>query len=108
MRSVELPRRDKDLVELAGFARYGALFPTGPQVRLGPVHMLRLASLEYWNGKSHLDFDTGRVFTQCEGMKAADWGAPDEFGSGMRAWYRRNGIDLHCAGVSRASICKSG
>jgi RNA polymerase sigma factor (sigma-70 family) len=98
LQSVELPRRDEDLVEMAGVARYGVLFPTGPQVRLGPVRMLRLTLAQYGNGRSHLDFDTGRVFGQYEGMKSADWGQPEQFGSPMTAWYRRNGIDVRCLG----------
>ncbi len=67
LQSVELPKRDQDLVELAGVARYGVRFPTGAQVRLGPVRMLRLTSSVYGNGKSHLDFDTGRVFRAVRG-----------------------------------------
>ena len=67
LQSVELPKRDKDLVEMAGVARYGVLFPTGPQVRLGPVRMLRLTHSVYWNGRSHLDLDTGRVFSTVRG-----------------------------------------
>jgi hypothetical protein len=98
LRSVELPKRDEDLVEMAGVARYGIMFPTGPQVRLGPVHMLRLTSSAYWDGKSFLDFDTGRVFSQYEGMKTADWGQPNDFGSRLTTWYRRNGIDVLCQG----------
>ena len=51
LRSVELPKRDEDLVEMAGVARYGVLFPTGRTVRLGPVRMLRLTQSVYWNGE---------------------------------------------------------
>ena len=48
LRSVELPRRDEDLVEMAGVARYGVLFPTGangaarsgPNVAAHPVGLL--------------------------------------------------------------------
>jgi hypothetical protein len=96
LQSVELPRRDKDLVEIAGIARFGALFPTGAEVRLGPVRMLRLTTAAYRNGKSHLDLDTGRVFQEYEGMKAADWGEPTELGARISTWYRRNGIDVRC------------
>jgi RNA polymerase sigma factor (sigma-70 family) len=98
LRSVELPRRDQDLVAMAGLARYGPLFPTGPGVRLGPVRMLRLTQTAYANGRSHLDFDTGKVFSQYEGMKASDWGRPDEFGPRINAWFRRSGIDAYCQG----------
>jgi hypothetical protein len=98
LRSVELPRRDQDLVAMAGLARYGPLFPTGPGMRLGPVRMLRLTQAGYANGRSHLDFDTGRVFSQYEGMKAADWDQRDDFGSRITTWYRRSGIDVCCQG----------
>ena len=98
LHSVELPKRREDLVEMAGVARYGVLFPTGSQVRLGPVRMLRLTQSVYRNGKSHLDFDTGRIFTQYEGIKSTDWGEPAELGSRIDTWYRRNGIDVRCQG----------
>ena len=98
LQSVELPKRDQDLVEMAGLARYGVLFPTGAQVRLGPVRMLRLTHAIYWNGKSHLDFDTGRIFEQYEGMNAADWGQPAEFSSRISGWHQHNGIDIRCQG----------
>jgi hypothetical protein len=98
LQSVELPKRDEDLVEMAGVARYGVLFPTGAHVRLGPVRMLRLTRSVYWNGKSHLDFDTGRILSKYEGIKTADWGQPAEFGSRISTWYRQNGIDVRCQG----------
>ncbi len=98
LQSVELPKRDQDLVGMAGIARYGALFPTGAQVRLGPVRMLRLTQSVYWNGKAHLDLDTGRVFRQYEGMKTTDWGPPAEFGTRSSTWNRHNGIDIRCQG----------
>jgi hypothetical protein len=99
LRSVEMPKRDKDLVELAGLARNGPQFPTGPNVRLGPVRMLRLTTSLYWNGKSHLDLDTGRVFAHLEGTKEADQGHPADFGSRISSWYRQNGIDVRCQGL---------
>jgi hypothetical protein len=99
LQSVELPTHVADLVEMAGVARYGVLFPTGPQVRLSPVRMLRLNSSVYRNGWSHLDFDTGRIFTQDEGIKTADWPQPVDFGSRFISWYRRNGIDVCCRGL---------
>jgi hypothetical protein len=98
LQSVELPKRDQDLVEMAGIARFGVPFPTGAQVRLGPVRMLRLTQSVYWNGKSHLDLDTGRVFGQYEGMQKTDWGPPAEFGSRSNTWYRQNSIDIRCQG----------
>jgi hypothetical protein len=98
LHSVELAKRHEDLVEMAGVARSGALFPTGASVRLGPIRMLRLTQSAYWNGKSHLDFDTGRIFTLYEGINSTDWGERSEFGSRVSTWYRRNGIDVHCQG----------
>jgi hypothetical protein len=98
LRSVELPRREEDVVEIAGVARYGPLFPTGPKARLGPVRMLRLTRSIYANGKSHLDFDTGRVLELYEGLGAGDWAAPGDFGSRISTWYRRNGIDVRSQG----------
>jgi hypothetical protein len=98
MQSVDLPKRVEDVVEKAGLARYGPLFPTGAQVRLGLVKMLRLTQAVYWNGKSHLDFDTGRFFEQYEGIQAKDWGPRPEFGARLSNWYRRNGIDVRYQG----------
>jgi RNA polymerase sigma factor (sigma-70 family) len=99
LRSVERPERDEDLVEMAGVARYGVRFPTGPEVRLGPVRMLRLTSCAYRDGKSYLDFDTGRGFSEYEGMKTADWGQGDgDFGSALSRWQRQTGIDVRCQG----------
>jgi RNA polymerase sigma factor (sigma-70 family) len=97
LKSVELPKRDDDLVEKDGAARYGVLFPTGPAIRLGPVRMLRLVNSVYMNGRSHLDFDTGTVFSQFE--KPAEVRDPAEFGSLITSWYRRNGIDIRCQGT---------
>jgi RNA polymerase sigma factor (sigma-70 family) len=96
LKSVELPNRGEDLVEKAGVARYGVLFPTGAAVRLGPVRMLRLVDSVYSNGKSHLDFDTGRVISQFEGVKAAESGKVADFGLRLYSWYRKNGIDVRC------------
>ncbi len=98
LQSVDLPKRDGDLIERAGLARYGAIFPTGPAVRLGPVRRLRLTESVYWNGKSYLDFDTGRVFSQYEGARIADWGPPTGWGPRITAWYLQSGIDIHCQG----------
>jgi RNA polymerase sigma factor (sigma-70 family) len=98
LQSVELPKREHDVIEMAGLARYGPLFPTGPHIRLGPVRLLRLTQSAYWNGRSHLDFDTGRVFTQYEGARIADWGPPTGWGPRVGAWYMQNGIDVRCQG----------
>ena len=60
--------------------------------------MLRLTRSDYWNGKSHLDFDTGRVFEYLEGTKTPDSEQPDGFGPRVHKWYHRNGIDVRCQG----------
>src|SRR4029077_3495163 len=91
-------KSDVDVIADAGLARFVPLFPTGAGVRLGPVRMLRLDSSMYANGKSHLDFDTGRVFEQYEGVKTAEWGSPPDFGARITSWYRQNGIDARCQG----------
>ncbi len=98
LQSVELPAREHDVIEMAGLARYGPPFPTGPHVRLGPARLLRLAESVYWNGRSHLDFDTGRVFTQYEGARVADWGPPTGWGPRVSVWYLQSGIDVRCQG----------
>ncbi len=55
-------------------------------------------------GNRYLDFDTGRTFQPVRGNEdAADWGEPDDFGSRITAWYRRNGIDVHQPGSPRRS-----
>jgi hypothetical protein len=98
LQTVELPKRSEDLVEMAGVARDGPLFPTGASVRLGPIRMLRLTELGYWNGKSHLDFDTGRVFTLYQGIKTADWGPSAKRSLVLSTWYQQHGIDIRCQG----------
>jgi hypothetical protein len=60
--------------------------------------MLRLTQSVYWNGKSHLDFDTGRVFSRYEGLKTADRSPPAEFGTRVSGWQQHNGIDIECQG----------
>ncbi len=84
--SVETAKRDKDLVHEAGMARFGPLFPIGAEVRLGPIREVQLEPSIYWNAKSHIDFDSGRVFEQFEGFQ----GSASE---GFARWYVQNGID---------------
>ncbi len=108
LRSVELPKRDQDLVELAGAARYGVLFPTGPQVRLGPVRMLRLTTSEYANGISHLDLDTGRVFRRYEVIKPADPGEPRSWDCVSPPGTGTTGSTYVNKARSGASTCNSG
>ncbi|WP_422931823.1 sigma-70 family RNA polymerase sigma factor [Singulisphaera sp. PoT] len=92
LQAVEPPKREEDLVEKAGIARYGPLFPTGPGVRLGPVRTLRLSPMPYANRDSSVDFDAGRAFSLFEGMKASEHAPNDE--RPYAEWTRRNGIDL--------------
>ncbi len=99
LQSAELPKRSVDLVARDGLARIGPLFPTGANVRLGPVRMVRLTRSDYRNGKSHLDFDTGRIFEDLEGINTPDSERPDGFGQRVHRWYHRNGIDVHCEGL---------
>jgi hypothetical protein len=98
LQSAELPKRDVDLVARDGLARDGPPFPTGANVRLGPVRMLRLTRSSYWNGKSHLDFDSGRVFEYLEGEKTADSKWANSSGGVVNKWYHQNGIDVRCQG----------
>jgi RNA polymerase sigma factor (sigma-70 family) len=108
LQSVELPVRQHDVIEMAGLARYGPLFPTGPHVRLGPVRLLRLTESAYFNGRSHLDFDTGRVFTHYEGVKVADWGPPTGWDRESRRGACKTVSIFDARVISRASTCGSG
>ena len=95
LQSVESSQRDVDVVEAAAVAKYGPLFPTGSQIQLGPVHMLRLDSSAYWNGKSYIDFDTGRLYENLQDVRvrAEDWHNFDNRGPAIKSWYRQKGID---------------
>jgi len=84
--SIETAKRDRDFVEEAGLARFGPLFPTGDTVRLGPIREVQLEPSIYWNAKSYIDFDSGRVFGKCEGIQKTA-------AKGFAHWYVENGID---------------
>ena len=83
---VQTARPEGDLVQEAGLARFGPLFPTGDTVRLGAVREVRLEPTAFWNAKSYIDFDTGRVFEQYEGNSEAA-------AKGFAHWVVQNGID---------------
>ena len=81
----------------------GCRFPTGAR-RCGSARSACCGSprAAYWDGKSHLDFDTGRGFSEYEGMKTADWGQGDgEFGSAITRWHRQNRDRRPLPGPSR-------
>lgn len=84
---VETAKPDRDLVHEAGVARFGPLFPTGADERLGPIREVQLEPSNYWDAKSHIDFDTGRVFEQFEGSQ-------ESASDGFARWYLRTGIDM--------------
>ena len=100
LRSVELPKRDEDLVEMAGVARYGVSC-SPPARRCGSARSACCGSTSsaYRDGKSYLDFDTGRVFSAVRGNKDGGLGPADgDFGSRITRWHRQNGIDVRCQG----------
>lgn len=91
--TVAIVPRDEDLVARDGLAKFGLLFPTGPGVRLGPVHDIVLESANYWDGKSHIDFDTGRLYEYLEQFEGRDKLKESAFGVQINAWYQQHGID---------------
>jgi RNA polymerase sigma-70 factor (ECF subfamily) len=50
-----------DPVAAAGVARFGPLFPTGPRIRVGPIHEVALAAWGGADSKTTIDFDTDTV-----------------------------------------------
>lgn len=98
LETVVITPRDDDLVTRDGLARFGPLFPTGPGVRLGPVHEVVLESGRFWDGKSHIDFDTGRVYEYLSQLDLPDSLQNSEFGVQVQSWYRQHGIDARSFG----------
>jgi hypothetical protein len=97
----------RDLVEEAGIARFGPLFPTGKSVELGPVHEVELQFDGYVNSRSYIDFDTGRLYQHYEGISADEAKSTDFAGVNAR-WLRRTGVDAHCNASVTGTICNSG
>ncbi|MBX3439136.1 MAG: hypothetical protein KF861_16725 [Planctomycetaceae bacterium] len=93
--SVAVPVRDVDLVEAAGVARFGPLFPTGADVRLGPVIDVDLPSGDCWDAKSNMDLDTGFLYECLEGIEREN----DPQATGRFNWYRTRGVDVHYQGL---------
>jgi hypothetical protein len=88
-------RHGRDAVEEAGIARFGPLFPTGKRNHLGPVHEVNLEFAGYLDARSHIDFDTGRVYQCAEGVTGAQARSAD-FATVIRRWERDKGVDACC------------
>ncbi len=56
----------RDDIERAGIARFGELFPTGPDVRLGPVRELELSWPGFADAVCAIDFDEHRGIRRFE------------------------------------------
>lgn len=100
LREVAQRRPDDDPVDQAGVAKFGPLFPTGPDWRLGPVCEVTLDIRQYANGKAFLDFDSDRVFETLEARKPSD--NPlirSEYGVIFQRWEIDQGIDLRNDGM---------
>ena len=59
-----------DKIDRAGVARLGAVFPSGPDARLGPVRELKMSAGFY--GKCAMDIDRERTFLRHEGRKRGE------------------------------------
>ncbi len=95
LQSVQVTGRDRDLVEEAGLARFGPLFPTGKTVELGPVHEVELQFDSYLNANSYIDFDTGRLYQSRQGISGAK-AKSNDFARVLNRWLRDTGVDAHC------------
>lgn len=80
------PQPLPDRVEQAGEARFGPIFPTGPDARLSPVRAVALFDTIYADVPSAIDLDTGRASRLLEGSPPT--------AEGYRTWTHRRGIDL--------------
>ncbi len=58
--------REPDPIDRAGIERFGILFPTGPDVVLGPVREVELFSEDLADTPSTIDFDEHRVLRDFE------------------------------------------
>ncbi len=99
LQSVELPKRDEDLVEMAGVARYGVLFPTGSQ----PSGSVRSECCG-WPSRStrtgnRIWISTPDGFSVNTRERRPRIGANrPSSGIANHRWYRQNGIDVRCQG----------
>lgn len=91
LETVTILPRDQDLVARDGLARFGPLFPTGPGVNLGPIHDVVLESTHLWDAKSHIDFDSGRVYEFLEHRASVPNGDDDLH---FKRWCQQYGIDV--------------
>lgn len=98
LETVAIVPRPEDLVARDGLAKFGPLFPTGPGVRLGPVREVVLESAQHWDAKSHIDFDTGRVYEYLEQLDLPDNLKDSAFSVQVETWYRQHGIDARSYG----------
>jgi len=96
---VQEAARGKDLVGEAGVKEFGPLFPTGLNVRLGPVHEVVLDRSDYWDAKSYIDFDTGRTYEYFEGVEPKRVASSDELTLATMLWERRTGVDAGHEGI---------
>jgi hypothetical protein len=94
LETVNLAKHDVDLVEETGLDKFGPLFPTGKGVQLTPVREVALDPVSYTNGRSYVDFDTGRTFECLERTVAAKSGAANE-----HEWSVHAGIDARSIGM---------
>jgi len=97
----KISRGRGDLVDLAGWARYGPPIPSGERVRLGPVQELAAApyTQDCWDAAKYVDFDMGRVLTELEGGRPGPEGERNIYD----IWYEKAGIDgrvKHWAGAA--------
>jgi hypothetical protein len=69
MKSLDAALYADDIVKAVGLAKYGPLFPVGPDVRLGPVHEVVLPASRGWDSRSYLDLDTGVILARNQGWE---------------------------------------
>lgn len=88
-------RIDGDLVQAAGEARFGPLFPVGPSVVVGPVHEVTLEwELSGWDAKGCLDLDTARLLMRREGVTVPELQPMSGIAPSAQRWAVRAGADL--------------
>lgn len=80
-----------DRIDSAGIQRLGAMFPTGPDTELTPIHKIEF-NTQYIDSTFAIDFDRQRTFLAHEGERKKDtW----------ETWSARIGINLAEDGASR-------